>query len=111
MTHDGIHMEFDRDLSMNNIPALPPIDGDLILDVLTRQPQRNSSSPPDDTEHGGAERLAELGNTVLSMTIMYILFQQTPLVSASDLTVCSRFKHYAAHSTFSSPFHRKSTKN
>ncbi|KAG8219542.1 hypothetical protein J3R82DRAFT_492 [Butyriboletus roseoflavus] len=71
---------------MNNIPALPPIDGDLLLDVFTRQSNRNSSSPPDNTEHGGAERLAELGHTVLSMIIMYILFQRTPFLSAIDLS-------------------------
>ncbi|KAF8560071.1 hypothetical protein OG21DRAFT_1384085, partial [Imleria badia] len=71
---------------MNNIPALPSIEGDLLLDVLTRQPHRNSSSPPDNTEHGGAERLAELGHTVLSMVIMYILFERTPFLSAVDLS-------------------------
>ncbi|KAG9314092.1 hypothetical protein JVU11DRAFT_4873 [Chiua virens] len=71
---------------MNNIPALPSIEGDLLLDVLTRQSHRSCSSPPDSTEHGGAERLAELGHTVLNMTIMYTLFQRTPLVSAVDLS-------------------------
>ncbi|KAN0100347.1 hypothetical protein V8E55_000331 [Tylopilus felleus] len=70
---------------MNNIPPLPSIEGDLLLDVLTRQPNRNNSSPPDNTEHGGAERLAELGHTVLSMVIMYTLFQRAPLLSAADL--------------------------
>ncbi|KAH0838053.1 hypothetical protein J3R83DRAFT_6293 [Lanmaoa asiatica] len=71
---------------MNNIPALPPIEGDLLLDVFTRQSNRNTSSPPDNTEHGGTERLAELGHTVLSMIIMYILFQRTPFLSATDLS-------------------------
>lgn len=102
------HVESDRDLDMNNIPPLPSIEGDLILDVLTRQPQRSPSSPPDNTEHGGAERLAELGNTVLSMTIMYILFQRTPFISATDLSVRRRSCH-----TYISllPYHRKGIKN
>jgi hypothetical protein len=99
------------DLEMNNIPALPAIEGDLLLDVLTRQYNRNTSSPPDNTEHGGAERLAELGHAVLSMTIMYILFHRTPFLSAADLSVCHRSKHSAAQSMSSSPCHRKSTHN
>ncbi|KAF8445627.1 hypothetical protein L210DRAFT_881288 [Boletus edulis BED1] len=71
---------------MNNIPPLPSIEGDLLLDVLTRQSNRNNSSPPDNSEHGGVERLAELGDIVLGMTIMYILFQRTPFLSAADLS-------------------------
>ncbi|KAI9570290.1 hypothetical protein HD554DRAFT_2085207 [Boletus coccyginus] len=71
---------------MNNIPPLPSIEGDLLLDVLTRQSNRSSPSPPDNTEHGGAERLAELGHAVLSMTIMYILFHRTPFLSGADLS-------------------------
>lgn len=98
----------DHGLEMNNIPALPTIEGDLLLDVLTRQSNRNTSSPPDNTEHGGAERLAELGHTVLSMTIMYILFQRTPFLSAIELSVCCRYKYKTMSS---SPRHRKSIEN
>lgn len=113
--HDGrgccwiYRVQFDRDLDMNNIPALPSIEGDLLLDVLTRQSHRHTSSPPDNSEHGGAERLAELGHTVLSMIIMYILFQRTPFISAADLSVCYRFKPNALHG--SSPYRRRGTKN
>lgn len=97
---------------MNNIPPpLPSIEGDLLLDVLTRQSNRSSPSPPDNTEHGGAERLAELGHAVLSMTIMYILFHRTPFLSGADLSVCCRSKHGTARSMSSSPCHRISIKN
>ncbi|KIJ22049.1 hypothetical protein PAXINDRAFT_95489 [Paxillus involutus ATCC 200175] len=71
---------------MNNIPALPSIEGDLILDVLTRQPHRDRMSPPDNSEHGGVERLAGLGESVLDMVVVYTLFQQRPFLSATQLS-------------------------
>ncbi|KIK97564.1 hypothetical protein PAXRUDRAFT_31732 [Paxillus rubicundulus Ve08.2h10] len=71
---------------MNNIPALPSIEGDLILDVLTRQPHRNMMSPPDNSEHGGSERLAGLGESVLDMVVVYTLFQKKPPLSAAELS-------------------------
>ncbi|KAF9245821.1 hypothetical protein BU15DRAFT_58775 [Melanogaster broomeanus] len=57
---------------MNTIPPLPSIEGDLILDVLTRQPHRNAMSAPDNSEHGGIERLAGLG-------------RKRPLLSGAEL--------------------------
>jgi len=70
---------------MNTIPPLPSIEGDLILDVLTRQPHRNAMSAPDNSEHGGIERLAGLGESVLDMVVVYALFQKRPLLSGAEL--------------------------
>jgi hypothetical protein len=86
---------------MNNIPALPSIEGDLILDVLTRQPHRDRMSPPDNSEHGGVERLAGLGESVLDMVVVYTLFQQRPFLSATQLSVCRR--HHAVVAKSSPP--------
>ncbi|KAF9225492.1 hypothetical protein BS17DRAFT_751323 [Gyrodon lividus] len=71
---------------MSSIPPLPTIEGDIILDVLVRQPHRNRMSAPDNSEHGGVERLAGLGESVLDMVIVYTLFQKRPLLSATELS-------------------------
>ncbi|KIJ66250.1 hypothetical protein HYDPIDRAFT_86964 [Hydnomerulius pinastri MD-312] len=71
---------------MSSIPPLPTIDGDLLLDVFSRQSSRTPMTLPDNSEYGGAERLAELGGSILNMVVMYSLFFRQPHLPASELS-------------------------
>ncbi|KAH7886080.1 hypothetical protein F5I97DRAFT_1809495 [Phlebopus sp. FC_14] len=68
---------------MSHIPALPPIEGDMMLDVFTHRSIRETSP---NSEYGDTDRLAELGSSVLKMAVMYSLFRKRPLLSAIELS-------------------------
>lgn len=65
---------------MSTFPSLPPIEGDLLLEVFYHRSTKNT---PEGDEN--AERLAELGSSVLNMVIIYSLFSKRPLLAAHEL--------------------------
>ena len=67
---------------MNNFPPLPPLEGELLLEVFS---YRSSKFTPDG--HESAERLAELGSSVLNMVIVYTLFSKRPIIAGHQLKV------------------------
>jgi len=59
-----------------------------MLDVFTHR----SLTPGllnDQTPHGNRERLAQLGQSVLSTIVTYMLFVERPMLSSEDLKVRS----------------------
>jgi dsRNA-specific ribonuclease len=71
---------------MMSVPPLPKIEsGDLMLEVFTHSSLRSDQSTLE--EHGGCERLAELGGKILDMAITFCLFSQRPMLQASDIAV------------------------
>jgi ribonuclease-3 len=77
-------------MAMNNLkhslPPLPPIQGELMLDVYTHRSML-SKDIDENTVHGNTERLAELGSSVLSMLVVYTLYSEKPMLPAHDLKV------------------------
>ncbi|KAG2155545.1 hypothetical protein DEU56DRAFT_767974 [Suillus clintonianus] len=76
-------------MAMNNnlkhsLPPLPPIQGELMLDVYTHRAML-SKDVDENTVHGNTERLAELGSSVLSMLVVYTLYSEKPMLPAHDL--------------------------
>lgn len=71
---------------MSTFPSLPPIEGDLLLEVFYHRSTKNT---PEGDEN--AERLAELGSSVLNMVIIYSLFSKRPLLAAHELKVGHQF--------------------
>ncbi|KAL4070660.1 hypothetical protein J3A83DRAFT_3239525 [Scleroderma citrinum] len=65
---------------MSNFPPLPPLDGELLLEVFSH---RSYKYTPDGDE--SAERLSELGSSVLNMVIVYTLFSKRPILSGHEL--------------------------
>ncbi|OJA19554.1 Ribonuclease 3, partial [Rhizopogon vesiculosus] len=71
-------------MNKHSLPPLPSIQGELMLDVYTHRSML-SKEVDESTPHGNTERLAELGNSVLSMIVMYTLFSEKPMLPAHDL--------------------------
>ncbi|KAG1864711.1 hypothetical protein DFJ58DRAFT_772526 [Suillus subalutaceus] len=75
-------------MAMNNLkhslPPLPPIQGELMLDVYTHRSMLGRDID-ENTVHGNTERLAELGSSVLSMLVVYTLYSEKPMLPAHDL--------------------------
>lgn len=72
---------------MNDLPPLPLIEGELILEVYTHQSLNVEPGAPTPDENGGSARLAILGKTVLESAVMTNLFQQRPMYSPDQLCV------------------------
>jgi len=71
---------------MENIPPLPKLSGELMLEVFTHKSLRpDSSGEPTNDEYGGNDRLAELGAKVLEMAITFCLFSKRPMLKATDI--------------------------
>jgi hypothetical protein len=71
---------------MSDLPPLPKLTGDIILDVFTHKSLRVNATPTNDL-CGDNDRLAELGEKVLNMTTTDVLFNQNPILSAGDISV------------------------
>ena len=69
------------------LPPLPPIQGELMLEVFTHKSLDSEQGAPTADEHGGSSRLATLGKRVLESVVMTTLFQRQPLYSATQLSV------------------------
>ncbi|KAG2062254.1 hypothetical protein BDR06DRAFT_36352 [Suillus hirtellus] len=66
------------------VPPLPPLHGDLMLDVFTHR-ALTGGVLNDHTPHGNSDRLAQLGKSVLNTIVMYILFAERPMLSGEEL--------------------------
>ncbi|KAG1757198.1 hypothetical protein EDB19DRAFT_17373 [Suillus lakei] len=66
------------------VPPLPPLHGDLMLDVFTHR-ALTQGVLNDHTPHGNSDRLAQLGKSVLDTIVTYILFAERPMLSGEDL--------------------------
>ncbi|KAG1783548.1 hypothetical protein EV702DRAFT_1054154 [Suillus placidus] len=66
------------------VPPLPPLHGDLMLDVFTHR-ALTQGVLNDHTPHGNSDRLAQLGKSVLNTIVMYILFAERPMLSGEEL--------------------------
>jgi len=67
-------------------PPLPKLDGDVILEVFTHRSLRFPGAPLDqDSEYGGNERLAVLGEKVLEAAVTDTLFRKRPMLKGNDI--------------------------
>jgi len=75
---------------MNNIPALPKIEGDvdIILDIYCHRSLKGNDSMNE--EYGDTDRLVELGARVLDMTLVSHLFYRRPILLAEQITDYAR---------------------
>ena len=67
-------------------PPLPPLEGDLILDVFTHH-SLTRDFLNEQTPHGNSERLELLGKSVLDTIVSFLLFAERPMLSAEDFKV------------------------
>ncbi|KAF7339350.1 hypothetical protein MSAN_02148800 [Mycena sanguinolenta] len=74
---------------MNNIPALPKIEGDvdIILDIYSH---RSLGGTNENNEYGNTDRLVQLGGAVLHMVLLTHLFCKQPLLNAEQIDVDAR---------------------
>jgi hypothetical protein len=71
----------------SNIPDIPPLYGDIILQVFTH---RSLDFPPGSSQKvfGDNARLAELGRQALELGVTHTLFNmKQPLLGAEEITV------------------------
>lgn len=71
---------------MANLPYLPPLEGDLLLDVFTHS-SLDYEGKPQNEAYGDNKRLADLGAKVLDMAITQRLFNKKPLLRQDDIAV------------------------
>ncbi|KAF8216079.1 hypothetical protein K438DRAFT_1800039 [Mycena galopus ATCC 62051] len=95
--HDGrasqtVHNQLHALLpaKMNNIPALPKIDGDvdIILDIYSHRSLGDNGYINE--EYGNTDRLVQLGGTVLDMTLVAHFFYRQPMLLPEQITNFSR---------------------
>ena len=72
---------------MDNLPPIPPIEGELMLEVYTHDSLNARSGTITNDENGGSVRLATLGQKVLESAVMTNLFRRRPMHSATQLEV------------------------
>ncbi|KAF9650477.1 hypothetical protein BDM02DRAFT_3092927 [Thelephora ganbajun] len=70
---------------MDNLPPIPPIEGELMLEVYTHESLNTKPGAITTDEHGGSARLAILGKRVLESAVMTNLFRRRPMYTASQL--------------------------
>ncbi|KAJ7235871.1 hypothetical protein B0H12DRAFT_1140939 [Mycena haematopus] len=75
---------------MNNIPALPKIDGDvdIILDIYSHRSLGGNDSLNE--EYGNTDRLVQLGGVVFDMALVAHLFHRQPMLLAEQITEYAR---------------------
>ncbi|KAJ7361596.1 hypothetical protein DFH08DRAFT_952137 [Mycena albidolilacea] len=77
---------------MNNIPALPKIEGDvdILLDIYCHQSLKGNEDDSINEEYGNTDRLVELGGRVLDLTLVAHLFYRRPMLLAEQITDYAR---------------------
>jgi dsRNA-specific ribonuclease len=78
-THDG------RKFNPTLAPPLPPLNGDLVLQVYTHKSLRPRNVSPDKFDDN--ERLAELGKAAFDLSLTRYLFDRRPMLKGQDLAV------------------------
>jgi ribonuclease-3 len=66
------------------LPPLPHLDGDILLDVFTHS-SLDYDAKPVNQDYGDNNRLAELGERVLSLAITQRLFYKKPLLTSLEI--------------------------
>lgn len=70
------------------VPPIPKLQGEIILEVFTHRSLRFHGAPLDqDSEYGDNERLAVLGEKVLEAAVTDALFRQRPMLKGTDIEV------------------------
>jgi hypothetical protein len=72
---------------MDTLPPIPPIEGELILEVYTHESLNSKPGAITTDEHGGSARLTALGEKVLEAAVMTNLFRRRPMYSSTQLKV------------------------
>lgn len=75
---------------MDNLPPIPPIEGELMLEVYTHDNLNVKAGAITSDEHGGNVRLATLGESVLQSAVMNNLFRRRPMFSSDQLKETAR---------------------
>lgn len=71
------------------LPTIPKLTGEIILEVFTHRSLRFPNAPIDeDSEYGDSERLAVLGEKVLEAAVTDTLFRKKPMMKGGDIEVC-----------------------
>lgn len=83
-------MESSVPTQPTQLPPIPKLNGDIILDVYTHRSLRFPGAPLDqDSEYGGGERLAVLGEKVLEAAVTDALFRKRPMMKGTEIDVSS----------------------
>jgi len=72
---------------MHNLPPIPPIEGELLLEVYTHESLNTEPGAVTTAVHGGSARLATLGERALEFAVMANLLRRQPMFSAWQLKV------------------------
>ena len=72
---------------MVNLPPLPPIGGEFMLEVYTHESLHSKPGALTRDEHGGSVRLAKLGEKLLEAAVMTNLFRRRPMYTSNQLEV------------------------
>ena len=71
------------------VPPIPRLQGEIILEVFTHRSLRFPGAPLDqDSEYGGTERLTVLGEKVLETAVTDALFRKRPIIPGPEIEVC-----------------------
>jgi len=69
-----------------NLPPLPKLTGEIILEVFTHRSLRFQGAPiNEDSDYGDNERLAILGERVLETAVTDTLFRKRPMLKADEI--------------------------
>lgn len=80
-------------LAPQQLPSLPKLSADIILEVFTHRSLQFSGKPiNEDSEYGDNERLAILGKTILEAAVTDVFFSKKPLLRHSEIQVCIFFE-------------------
>lgn len=72
---------------MDNLPPIPPIEGELMLEVYTHETLNVRPGAITADIHGGSARLASLGEKVLESAVISNLFRRRPMHTSTQLKV------------------------
>lgn len=82
-------------LPMASLPGLPEITGDIIMETFTHRSLRFDSVNPDSEEdclHQDNQRLIELGDKALQLSVTNFLFHKKPFCKSLNIPVCISLK-------------------
>lgn len=76
----------------SNLPSLPKLPGDIVLEVFTHRSLRFPGAPiNEDSEYGDNERLAILGEKAMETAVTDTLFRKRPMLKAFEIEVSIQF--------------------
>ena len=72
--------------TMEQLPDIPRLSGDIILEVFTHRSIRFAGAPLNE-EYGDNDRLALLGEKAFNLAITDAMFRKRPMLKADELDV------------------------